>query len=253
MNRNGISFDIYLHTYHVTKPYSNPRAEEMDLLLDNEEYKLLKPTFYKVDDKDAIESQINIQAYATKGDPWGNPYTFTNHILALWSLKQVTSMWTANAAKYTRVIYLRPDVLYRYPIDMEWLKSSEGIYIPDFQRISHNIHQLHAVNDRFAIGNPAAMMIYGNRFDEALEYSKVKQLHSETFLEDILQKHMIPVKMINYSFIRVRANGKTPLMDVIHSHYGSFAKGGGKRHRRRRNTRSRHTRRRHTRSRKRRV
>lgn len=229
LNRHNIGYHIYIHTYHLNTPYSNPRAAEKGLILDNEEYKMLKPSRVLVEDQLQVANRLNILSYTSMGNPWPNTETFINHILALWSLKQVTGLWSAEAAKYSRVIYLRPDVLYPCPIDIEWLKSSEEICIPDFQRISRNMHQRNAVNDRFAIGSPAAMKIYGNRFNEALEYSKKKPLHSETFLEDVLHKHRIPVKIIHFHFIRVRANGKTAAVDVISSQVGCSKKGGGKR------------------------
>ena len=70
----------------------------------------------------------------------------------------------------------------------------------------------HNVNDRFAIGPTKLMKIYGQRFDNALAYSKHKPLSSEAFLEDTLKKHKIKSTFIEFFFTRLRANKtKNPL------------------------------------------
>jgi len=206
LTANGDTYDIFIHTYAVRRPYSNPRAKEIDIKLDNNEYMRLNPTKYKVEDLKIVDHKIGFDQYKTKGNPFKSKseQTFRNQIRAMWSLKQVTSMW--KEGDYSAVVYLRPDMRYPCPIRPEWLKVKDAILIPDFHRHTENGDKEKAVGDRFAIGPPHIMKLYGNRFDEALEYSKIKQLHSETFLEDMLSKHKIKIELINYGFVRVRAN-----------------------------------------------
>jgi hypothetical protein len=218
LKNHGIRYDTFLHTYKMKTPYSNPRAGERDLILDADEYKLLEPTYHMVESKEAVSKQIDLEKYRTHGNPWGNERsaikgdfsTLDNHILYLWSLKQLTSMWLeANAkTRYSHIIYCRPDVLYQVPLDISWFSfTSKKICIPNFGLCGN-------VNDRFALGRPEQMALYGNRFDDALVYSKKYPLASEAYLIATMRKHRIKYEHVNFYFIRVRANGKKNGIDV---------------------------------------
>ena len=203
LKKANIPYDIYLHTYKVSGPYSNPRSDEFNINLDNSTYKMLKPYKYLIEDQDTIDKKINFKKYETKGNPWEKDGidTFYNHIRGLWSLKQVTGLVSNNSSKdiYSHVMYCRPDVTYIMPLSIDWFQFTRDIKIPDFNRYSKADLKL---NDRFAIGRPDEMAIYGNRFNDALIYSKKKQLHSELFLEDTLRKNSIPVTFIKFGFIK---------------------------------------------------
>jgi hypothetical protein len=108
-------------------------------------------------------------------------------------------------------MYCRPDVTYITPLDVKWFTFTDKVYMPDFARHGFNRTK---VNDRFAIGRPEQMKFYGNRFDEALDYSKKRQMHSETFLSHIIKKHKINLKLIKFDFIRTRATSQKNLTDV---------------------------------------
>ena len=211
----NIHYDIFLHTYKIHGEYRNSHADEHDIKLDNSEYKLLKPTDSIVENQDYIFKKINPKKYTIKGNPWElenkSIDTVHNFILSLWSLKQVTSLWLKNEEMYTHVMYCRPDVTYITPLDVKWFTFTNTVYMPDFARHGFNRTK---VNDRFAIGRPGQMKFYGNRFDEALEYSKKRQMHSETFLSHIIKKHKIQLKLINFDFIRTRATSQKNLTDV---------------------------------------
>jgi hypothetical protein len=211
----NIHYDVFLHTYKIHGEYKNPHAHEHDIKLDNTEYKLLEPTDSIVENQDYIFKKINPKKYTTKGNPWElenkSIDTVYNFILSLWSLKQVTSLWLKNEESYTHVMYCRPDVTYITPLDTEWFTFTDKVYMPDFARHGFNKTK---VNDRFAIGRPEQMKFYGNRFDEALDYSKKRQMHSETFLSHIIKKHKINLKLIKFDFIRTRATSQKNLTDV---------------------------------------
>jgi hypothetical protein len=218
LSKSGIVFDIYLHTYIIDGKYSNPRAKE-DVFLDNEEYKLLKPTYYKIENQSVVSKKINFEKYKSMANPWALDSTFNFHLLALWSLQQVTKLWSLRSEEYSNIMYCRPDVEYLCPIDIRLLQQqSNDIYITNFahfanKKVDQNKFGMGA--DRFAIGKPQIMKIYGNRFDEAYIYSKTRELYSRTFLEDTLNKHNIKIKFINFTFIRIRANGRKSKKDAI--------------------------------------
>jgi hypothetical protein len=141
------------------------------------------------------------------GNPWTDDkntfITLENHVRALWSLKQVTSLWMKKESEYDAVLYLRPDVRYFVPFQVEWFEGLKpySLKCPDF-------HLTNGCNDRFALGLPSVAKIFGNRFDEALEYAQKCRFHSEEYLAYILQKNKIIVELIPFKFRRIRANGE---------------------------------------------
>lgn len=222
LKNHGIKYDIFVHTYKMNGSYSNPRAGERDLILDADEYRLLEPNYHMVETKEAVSKKLQLEKYRTHGNPWENEKeaipgdfsTLDNHILYLWSLKQLTTMWSEannkNKYKYSHIIYCRPDVLYQVPLDISWFSfspKSKKILIPNFG-LSGN------VNDRFALGRPEQMCLYGNRFDDALAYSKKHPLASEAYLIATMRRHRIKYEHVIFYFTRVRANGKKNGMDV---------------------------------------
>jgi len=199
LKENNIEYEIYLHTYTINKLYSNKRAKEPPQQLNNELYKLLEPNYIEIDDQEEVDKILNFQKYKTHKDPWNTNYeTFDNHIRALYSLFKVTQLYKEKLYDY--IIYLRPDVLYLNPISPAWFPKSSEVLTPDFH--------LHPINDRFAICKKPTALIYGLRYEKALEYSKTHQLHSERFLQWVLWKSDIKTKKIAFRFRRVRATGE---------------------------------------------
>jgi hypothetical protein len=207
----GIDYTIFLHTYTIYHRYNNTRAGEENIYLNNTSWKLLNPTRFIIENQDVVDKMLELKTYRKKGDPWKNecsiPFsTLDNHIRALWSLKQVTSLW--NEKDFDKVIYLRPDVHYSTTFNTDWLSmNGKNIVIPNF-----HIH--YNCNDRFAIGNPSSMKIYGNRFDSAYYYSLHTQLHAERFLNAIMNSKGIYFNRVPFIFRRIRANGKIFPVDL---------------------------------------
>ena len=205
----GIQFDIYVHTYLIYRPYTNPRAEEFSLQLRNTDWKLLgaKEGAYMVENQDRVDLDLQLVKYRSQGNPWpeddGGFNTLDNHVRALWSLNQVTSLWTHSGIQYDAVIYLRPDVQYLRPLVVDWIRG-----IPEHTVCMPNFHLHTGCNDRFAIGKPSVMEIYGRRFKGALAYSYHAKLHSEQYLAHTLQNANIRIEYIPFRFKRVRANGE---------------------------------------------
>ena len=198
----GIRYHILLHTYTINTPYINGRARENGCIMDNDAWKIFKPNKFIVEDQEAVDIQLDLMKYRTHRDPWGSNFkdsTFNNHIRALYSLKQVTSLITE---RYYAVIYCRPDVRYMHPLRLEWFEPTlikSSLQIPNFAK--------YPINDRFCLGSPSLCRVFGTRFDDAYEYSKHQSLHSEKFLLNTFRKHNIVLNEIPFGFRRVRATG----------------------------------------------
>ena len=88
-----------------------------------------------------------------------NFQSITNLLSQLNSLQTVTSMWKSSGHDYHAVLYMRPDVLYNCPFPTTALDTLEqdSIYIADF-------HHWNGLNDRFAMGAPHTVGLWGNRY-----------------------------------------------------------------------------------------
>lgn len=209
---NNIEFKIFQHTYYFESVYNNPRANENNAQLDFEEYKLLKYDYLQRDDQDIIKSNLNLQQYYSKPDPWHTNYiSVNNFILSLYSKKQVTEMIENCEEKFDIVIFLRCDVKYLNKFDINFINNIDNniLYLPNFA-LWFNF------NDRACICSYEKALIYGKVFNYLLEYSKKKSLHSEPFHYDILcQQLKIGTKFIPFHFNRVRCDGKEKSNDYI--------------------------------------
>ena len=212
----GIEFNIFLHTYTLYRLYNNTRAGESRIQLKNTAWKQLQPTASIIENQDRVDQQLQLELYRSKGDPWGDeptaaqmPFeTLNNHVRALWSLHQVTTLWETSGQTFDAVIYARPDVHYLRRLQIQWLQEGkEGVCtMPNF-------HLTNGCNDRFAIGKPSVMKVYGHRFKDALEFSRHTQLHSEKYLSQVLSYNNISIEHIHFPFRRVRADGTVAQAD----------------------------------------
>jgi hypothetical protein len=209
--KNGIKYDIFLHTYRLNH-YENERSNERVNRINNEEYKLLDPTYVQIHDLDDVKECIALSLYRTHPDPWNTDYqSVDNFILAQLSKSHVTALIKGSKNKYDYVIYLRPDVEYITPFDLSYFKkvNDHTICIPDFHRWGPC-----SFNDRFCIANANSYFKYGDTFPYLLEISKKESLHSETVLGNMMVGYGLRFAYIPFHFIRVRYNGVKEERDV---------------------------------------
>lgn len=207
LKKENIEYKIFMHTYKVNSLYSNPRAKEYNIMLENEEYKLLEPDYYTIDTQEEVAKNIDFTSYRTFKDPWNTNYkTMDNFILAMYSKKRLLELLMNTNEKYTHYLFIRPDVKYLNNFDVSWLQNIKNneIFVPEFH------YNYYKFNDRMALfTNDKILKLYSGIYYFMLEYSKHKPLHSETIHRDILMKHVdnINIKPIKFYFNRVRANG----------------------------------------------
>jgi hypothetical protein len=209
LKQQNIEYDVFCHTYTIHHEYTNVRADEIKCMLQNDNWKLLQPMKFLVDNQEEVDLRLQLESYRIKGDPWANepyyiPYaTLDNHIRALWSLHQVSILVEQTKTIYDYIVFLRPDVSYFQPLKAEYFTKANDatIVIPDF-------HHFFGSNDRFAICTPHVAKLYSHRFLHAHAYSLKKQLHAEGFLTDTLKTAGIQIQSIPFRFRRIRANGR---------------------------------------------
>ena len=202
LDKMNIKYDTYLHTYEINKIYNNEWSGEKNMKIDNDNWKLLNPDYHLIENEDTVSSKLNLFKYRKHGDPWNTKFrSLDNVILSLWSTYQVTQLWKNSDIKYDAIIYLRPDVLYLKPLKIDYFNmiNHHNILLPDFEEFP--------INDRFAIGSPETMIIYGERFLNAYKYSLYHQLHAETYLNYILHFNNIKIIKIHFRFCRIGMDG----------------------------------------------
>lgn len=204
---NGLEFDVFMHTWKM-KGKQRVWTSEIDTPLDYEEYKLLNPDFYCIDDQDEFTKNLAFDQYFYKGvDNTGGYWSIhiaeiltLNHVCALKSLKRVTEMMELSGNQYDYVIYVRPDARLnnKFPAE-EILKLKDlDIIIPCWEH-----HQ--GYNDRFAVLNRQTAPIYGKRIDGLAEFKRSQgYIHAERYLLHTCQLYGLNVIQVDFRFNLVR-------------------------------------------------
>lgn len=227
LNDNKIDYDICLHTYNVNfRNFTNIRTGEGcganildDNSIDNEEYKLLNPKYFHIDDLDVIKEKLDLPKYRSQRDVYKNDYaTADNIVLANYSKYILTNLIEKNEKEYDYVIYMRPDCEYLHKFNINnYLRdvNDNSIVIPDFSiHGMYNLPVKYRINDRLCIANMKSYKVYGNAFTKLLELSKKYSLHSETILGIILKDEKVKNVKKPIHFLRVRYDCRVAGLDV---------------------------------------
>ena len=215
LKKAGIEYDIFLHTYYFKGLYNNEFGKEYDVKLDFDEYKLLKPDYFKMDNQDEIIKTINFNKYNHTGRKsiHYNRQTHNNAILGLYSMRESTRMIEKSGKKYDFIFFLRPDMKYLRAFNTRWFMLTKNVKV-----LTTRFGKSGGYNDRMFIGNYSQGMIFGKALDYLEEYIKGHVFIAEPFIKWLVHDKMfnyknIMVRFIDYSFQRVRANGKIAHLD----------------------------------------
>ena len=202
---HNIEYDIFMHTWKNKNDeniISDPSSREhlCNIQIDYEEYKLLNPSFYKIESQDDFLNTINFENYFNEelykihGDSeyeW-KPQLIMNHLCALESQKRVYAMATETSISYDYIMFIRPDVEIFNDFEVNWLNSSFDIMIPD---TDHN----EGLNDRFAILPFNTCSKYAERIDEIVEFRKNHgRIVSEKYVKFTINKYYNNLRLINF-------------------------------------------------------
>jgi hypothetical protein len=210
LKMKGVEFDVFMHTWRLNGK-QRIEGHEIKKPIDYEEYKLLKPDFYRIDDQDEFINNLALDLYiypevdnsAGFWKPWDNEYinkVILNHICALESLKRVTEMMQLNGIHYDYIFYVRPDSKFKDKFPVENLTKLE-----DGVMIIPNDKPFGGYNDRFAVLNFNTAPIYGKRIDGLAEFRRIKgYIHSERYLYNTCIDNGLKVIEVQFPFDTVR-------------------------------------------------
>ena len=205
LEKQGIKYDIYIHTYKINI-LNSPRSREHNIKYDNNQISLFKhpSTKFIIDNQDEIDKTLRFPEILSKTNPWPEDptkSTMKNLIRQYYSLKRAFAMVKKDNKEYDGYLFLRPDLLYLNPFI---LTSSMSLPVNKYHFYSSPKDNYNGVNDRFCFTSRYGAEIYSSRLDEVYDESNI---HSETFLKKHLLKYNMTLLLLNISTFRVRANG----------------------------------------------
>jgi hypothetical protein len=212
LDENLISYDIFIHTYKIFGSYNNMWSNEYVSEYNNEDIeKILNPKYFIFDNQETIINSIDFNEYYKKLGNWTfedwsektiemTKYLIKNMCLALYSKKQITTLFEKHKDEYDYAIIVRPDMFMENKIDVNFFGelNDNNIIIPEKD-------WYHGCNDRFCIGTPNVILYYGMLFDRLQKYSEEKSIISEVYLLDKLNERSINIipKKIEYYNMRL--------------------------------------------------
>lgn len=211
LNVNNITYKKFIHTWSLKDGIQNVWENIIDQKIDYDEYKLLNPDFYEIDNEDEFIESVNMDDYFYK-DVWNTighcpegewlPKMVSNHICMLESQKRAVRMvenFVSKGNKFKCVMFIRPDLmLYNY-LPLNQLKLLNNfINLPN-----HDHHE--GFNDQFAILTYDNIKTYGNRIDELAYFRKNHgRIVGEKYVKFIINKYNLNVNQIDFDYKIVR-------------------------------------------------
>jgi hypothetical protein len=215
----GVDLSVFLHCLTM-ESVTNERSGELDCQLDPNEWRMLCPAGPNAlaEPQEAVDEKLEHEIYRKQPDPWGDGYvSMKNHVRALYSQARALEL-VPSPLSFDAIISARPDILYPQPFDPKWVPfgvKKPTICIPAFGTFG-------GLNDRFAVGSPAAMVRYMLRGHDyrALHLSSApgqhKKLTGEKFLAKWVKERRLKVRRLEWTFARMRANGEISERDAVY-------------------------------------
>jgi len=206
LSDHGVDYDIFLHTYDAAFSHS-PRAGEINIPVDINDYKLLNPTDFIIETYDAIDKSYDIGYFKDKyNDPWHDNYeSVKNWIRELNSINRVTELWKNNKDKYDFCMYIRPDLTYVTQFPLNYILNNLQNKNPTIFTMPWN--KWGGLNDFLAAGDCNSMILWGKRLDVLHEYMLKISGNSEQLVEYIREKNGLTNVDLPMLCYRTRANG----------------------------------------------
>jgi|SRR5579862_695715 len=210
---NNIDYDIFMHTWSL-KGKQRVWTNEVNVPIDYDEYRLLNPDFFRRDDQDAFTENLDMSKYFyqdvwnRKGEGLDGEWYFNlivNHLCALESLKRVTDMVLSTNNHYDFIMYVRPDMEFKSPLNMNQMLqlTNEEVILP-------NGNNWQGYNDRFAILTFASAPIYGKRIDHIVDFRRDHgRIVSEKYLKYIIDSNHLNVRRMDFGYGLVRPGSPT--------------------------------------------
>jgi len=199
LKNHGIDYDVYIHTWQTGQ--NMVWGEDCKVPIDYDEYKLLSPTHYSIDNQDEFLNSLDFSNYFNAelynihgGDTlheW-RPYLIRNHLCALESQRRVYNMVCEQHIQYDFILFIRPDVIISTDFDYNILTTDFDIILPNYDHFN-------GLNDKFAILQFNCASHYATRINEIIEFRQNNgRIVSEKYVKFIVEKYYHNVKFIDF-------------------------------------------------------
>lgn len=207
----NLSYRTFMHTWKTKDDTQNVWDKIVPQKIDYEEYKLLSPEFYSLDDENSFLESVNMDNYFYK-DVWATighsksgewlPKMVSNHLCMLESQKRGFRMvrdCVVKGDKFKFVMFIRPDVTLQNDLPIVTITAN-----PDMVHIPNHSHY-EGTNDQFAIMNYEHAELYGNRIDELAEFRKSHgRIVGEKYCKFIITKYDMKMNEIDLQYTITR-------------------------------------------------
>jgi len=210
-----IRYEIFMHTWNTGK--NNIIGDNItNVPIDYNEYKVLNPKKYQIDNQSHFINNINFEDYFNNDiytnnfkDEW-NPKLIYNHLCALESIKRVTKLVEdTDINRFDTIIYIRPDVMITNKFSMKWF-----IYFNPTQLMLLNYDHNEGYNHKFAVLHLENYKAYGYRIDKLKEFKlKMGKITPERFLKYIVLRNYKQIKFIDYEMKIIIPNERRNFTD----------------------------------------
>eukprot|EP01065_Artemidia_motanka_P015011 TRINITY_DN18879_c0_g1_i2.p1 TRINITY_DN18879_c0_g1~~TRINITY_DN18879_c0_g1_i2.p1 ORF type:complete len:361 (+),score=109.95 TRINITY_DN18879_c0_g1_i2:205-1287(+) len=185
----GFVAETFAHTFTVSE-LSNARSREHAVAL-KESWRML-PRLRGIsitDQNEFLRREGDFVSFLLTKARRASSYddsTMRNMLCELESLRVATGLWIGEADRYRVVVYPRPDTALLDPLPERLLlqfaaTTAKAVYVPEWEAYG-------GLNDRLAVGTPAALRSYGLRFAELASFAREHPVHAERLLLSAMQK-----------------------------------------------------------------
>jgi hypothetical protein len=210
---NQVEYDVYMHTWKTAQNFiwGVDWNSTRNIPNDYNEYRLLNPSYYEIDEQDEFLNTVNFsnyfkqELYDTYGDhpdyEW-RPELIRNMICALESQKRVTQMCIDSQKKYDFVLYIRPDVDIYTPFLLEWF---DLVKTGEIALTNESYRHFEGYNDKFALMRFDDCLLYSNRLEWLKSYRDTNgRIVAEKYLKYIVEKNFSNVHFVNMTVRLIR-------------------------------------------------
>jgi hypothetical protein len=205
LDNAGVSYDIYLHTWHSAENIVWDRR--MNKQFDYESIDLLRPLVARqIDSQSVFLDGVNMSKYYRPDEYEWLPFLIKNHLCALESQKRCADLCRESGVEYDYVMFLRPDAQPTKRLPVEQIFNSE---FEDNTIIIPNYNHWEGYNDQFAILKFSDFSWYSDRVEGLEEFRKTNgRIVSEKYVKYVVEKNGYTPKQIDFHFDLLRPNGK---------------------------------------------
>jgi len=213
LEKNNLTYKKFMHTWTTNDGTQNVWEKRIDKKINTNDYMLINPDYYKIDNEDEFLKTVNINNYFYK-HVWDEKgecndgelmlQIVKNNLCALESQNRAANMiqsyYIKEKINFKYIILLRPDVeiINDLPLN-QIILDDKTINLP-------NHSHWHGLNDQFAIMSYKNGIIYLKRIHGLIYFRKHHgRIVSEKYVKYVINKIMkLNVKEIDFKYTIIR-------------------------------------------------